>query len=135
MCVFLLCFVSCLSESHPFPRITKNNLQLQWKKCRWESTNLCNSFLGFIISGDGIRMDPAKVTAITDYPCTTSKKTLQCVLGMITSSLCFILNLALVTLSLHQLLKKGVSFTWNPACEDSFHHLKTRIEVALSSYL
>ena len=56
-------------------RITKHNLQLQWKKCRWGSTSL--RFLGFIISDDGIRMDPAKVAAITDYPRSTSIKTLQ----------------------------------------------------------
>ena len=34
--------------------ITKHNLQLQWKKCRWGSTSL--RFLGFIISSDGIRI-------------------------------------------------------------------------------
>ena len=40
----------------------------------------------------------------------------------------FIPNLALVTFPLRQLLKKGVSFNWDPACEDSFHHLKTMVQ-------
>ena len=106
--------------------ITKHNLQLQWKKCRWGSTNLC--FLGFIILGDGIRMDLAKVAAITDYPRPTSIKTLQRFLGMITFSLCFIPNLALVTFPLRHLLKKGVSFVWDPACEDNFRRLKTMVQ-------
>ena len=106
--------------------ITKHNLQLQWKKCRWGSTSL--RFLGFIISGDGIRMDPAKVAAINDYPRPTSVKSLQRFLGMITFSLRFIPNLALVTFPLRQLLKKGVSFSWDPACEDSFRRLKTMVK-------
>ena len=104
--------------------ITKHNLQLQWKKCRWESTSL--RLLDFIISGDGICMDPTKVAAITDYPRPTSIKTLQRFLGMITFSLRFIPNLALVTFPLRQPLKKGVSFIW-VACKDNFHRLKTMV--------
>ena len=105
--------------------ITKHNLQLQWKKCRWGSTSL--RFLGFIISGDGIRMDPAKVAAITDYPRPTSIKTLQPFLGMITFSLRLIPNLALVKFPLRHLLKKGVSFVWDLGCEDSFS-LKSMVQ-------
>ena len=106
--------------------ITKHNLHLQLKKCRWGSTRL--RFLGFIISSNGIRIDPAKVAAITNYPHPTSIKSLQRFLGMITFSLRFIPSLALVTFPLRQLLKKGVSFNWDPACEDSFHHLKTMVQ-------
>ena len=106
--------------------ITKHNLQLQWKKCRWESTSL--RLLDFIISGDGICMDPTKVVAITDYPRPTLIKTLQRFLGMITFSLRFIPNLALVTFPLRHLLKKGVSFVWDPACEDNFRRLKTMVQ-------
>ena len=107
--------------------ITKHNLQLQWKKCRWGSTSL--RFLGFIISSDGIRIDPAKVAAITDYPRPTSIKLLQRFLGMITFSLCFIPYLALVTFPRRQILKKGMSFNWDPACEDhSFRRLITMVQ-------
>ena len=73
-------------------------------------------------------MDPAKVAAINDYPRPTSVKSLQHFLGMITFSLRFIPNLALVTFRLRQLLKKGVSFIWDPACEDSFRRLKTMVQ-------
>ena len=73
-------------------------------------------------------MDPTKVATITDYPCPTSIKSLQHFLGMITFSLRFIPNLALVTFPLRQLLKKGVSFNWDPACEDSFRRLKTMVQ-------
>ncbi|MCO5611534.1 hypothetical protein L7F22_065787 [Adiantum nelumboides] len=40
-------------------RIQKFNLKLQFKKCRWGSTEL--KFLGFIISSEGIQMDPSKI--------------------------------------------------------------------------
>ena len=73
-------------------------------------------------------MDPTKVSAITDYPRPTSIKTLQLFLGMITFSLRFILILAFVTFPLRHLLKKGVSFIWDPACEDNFCCLKTMVQ-------
>ncbi|MCO5550275.1 hypothetical protein L7F22_003756 [Adiantum nelumboides] len=43
-------------------QIHKHNLQLQLKKCKWGTTKL--RFLGFIVSVDGVEMDPAKVKAI-----------------------------------------------------------------------
>ena len=73
-------------------------------------------------------MNPAKVAAITDYPRPTSIKSLQHFLGMITFSLRFIPNLSLVTFPLRQILKKGMSFNWDPACEDSFRRLKAMVQ-------
>ena len=73
-------------------------------------------------------MDHPKVAAIPNYPRPTLIKTLQRFLGMITFSLRFIPNLALVTLPFRHLMKKGVSFVWDPACEDRFRRLKTMVQ-------
>ena len=47
---------------------------------------------------------------------------------MITFSLRFISNLALVTFPLRHLFKKDVTFVWDPACNENFHRLKTMVQ-------
>ena len=104
--------------SHALQRIQEFNLQLQFRKCKWGCTQL--KFLGFLISEAGIRMDPAKITALTEFAPPQSVKTLQSFLGLINFSLRFIPNLAAISLPLRQLLQKNTPYIWTPACENSF---------------
>ena len=108
-------------------RIQRYNLQLQPNKCKWGSTQL--KFLGFLISADGIQMDPSKVIAITNYP-PPSTKSLQSFLGMTNFALRFIPNLAAITSPLRELLKKGFPFRWTDQCESSFNELKATLQEA-----
>ena len=91
-----------------FFKICKSGLKLNKKKCQIgvEST----VFLGHIISSEGIKVDPAKIEAITKMPLPNSVNELQQFLGMITYLGKFIPNLAEVTSPLCTLLKKEVKF-------------------------
>ena len=67
-------------------------------------------FLGHIISSEGVKVDPAKIEAITKVPFPNSVNELQRFLGMITYLRKFIPNLAEVTSPLCTLLNKEVEF-------------------------
>jgi hypothetical protein len=54
---------------------------LKAEKCYFEKEEI--EFLGLIISEKGIRMDPYKVKAITDWPIPTTKRELQQFLGFV----------------------------------------------------
>ena len=66
--------------------------------------------LRHIISSEGVKVDPAKIEAITKMPLLNSVNELQQFLGMITYLGKFIPNLADVTSLLRTLLKKEVEF-------------------------
>ena len=67
-------------------------------------------FLGHITSSEGVKVDPAKIEAITKVPFQNSVNELQRFLGMIAYLRKFIPNLAEVTSPLCTLLKKEVEF-------------------------
>ncbi len=49
------------------------------------SCTVC-SFLGYIVSAEGIRMDPEKVKAVVEWPSPDSRKALQRFLGFANST-------------------------------------------------
>ena len=102
----------------------QHNLKLHWKKCRWGSTQL--KFLGYIISIEGLQMDPKK----TDFPWPTTVKSLQRFLGMATFSFRIIPNMTTMTTPLRHLLQKGWKFEWKTQCENNFIQLKDTLHQA-----
>ena len=108
--------------------VQRYRLQLQWKKCRWGST--CLRFLGYVISSDGIQMDPEKTEAVQKFPRPTTVKQLQRFLGLLTFSLRFIPRLADLSAPLRALLQKDAPFLWTKACESSFLQLKRTLQAS-----
>jgi hypothetical protein len=62
-------------------KLRQHQLLLKAEKCYFEKEEI--KFLGLIISEKGIRMDPHKVKAITDWPTPTTKRELQQFLGFV----------------------------------------------------
>jgi hypothetical protein len=62
-------------------KLRQHQLSLKAEKCYFEKEEI--EFLGLIISKKGIRMDPHKVKAITDWLIPTTKRELQQFLGFI----------------------------------------------------
>jgi len=46
--------------------LTKAGLQVKPQKCEFQTNNI--EYLGFIITMEGLRMDPAKITTIIEWP-------------------------------------------------------------------
>ncbi|CEP15198.1 hypothetical protein, partial, partial [Parasitella parasitica] len=84
-------------------------------------------FLGFVISPQGISMDPEKVKSIAEWPAPKSVHDVQVFLGLANFYRRFIKNYSKVCTPLTALLKKDVPFKWTTATEATFNELKKHI--------
>ena len=82
------------------------------------------TFLGFVISADGIEIDSAKVEAIHNWEALKCVKDVQCFLGFVNFYRRFIDKYLEICQPLFQLLKKDTPFNWSPQCETVFEQLK-----------
>ena len=85
------------------------------------------TFLGHIVSADGVKPDPKNIEAITEYPMPKSKTELQRFLRMVTYLGKFIPKLSQETAPLRELLKKNVEFVTKKSQKDVFDRFKTLI--------
>jgi hypothetical protein len=98
-------------------------LQLDIDKCEFEVQS--TKYLGFIVeAGKGLRMDPAKVNAITDWKAPTSAKGVLGFLGFANFYRRFIKDFSRITAPLYGLVKKRMDFKWTEDADQSFKRLK-----------
>ena len=88
------------------------------------------SFLGHVISGDGIAVDPSKVEAVSQWETPKSVTEIRSFLGLADYYRRFIEGFSKLALPLTQLTCKGKSFVWDVHCENSFNELKKRLTTA-----
>ncbi|CAK1598289.1 unnamed protein product [Parnassius mnemosyne] len=113
-------------------RLHKNGMKLRKDKCLFMVDEV--KYLGYIISKDGIKVDPDKVAAIVKIPRPKDVSDLRSFLGLVNFYAKFIKNLSTTLAPLYGLLKKGVTWDWDRSCEDSFKKIKkvlTSAEVLL----
>jgi hypothetical protein len=97
-------------------------------KCKFYQSEIL--FLGHIVSGDGVKVDPAKVQAVKDFPRPTDVHHLRSFLGMATYFRKFIDKFSRVAHPLTDLLRKDIQWRWNDACETAFCKLKELLSTA-----
>jgi hypothetical protein len=81
-------------------------------------------FAGFIITGTGIRPDPGKIRAISDFPAPTNISALRSFLGLANQLGMFHPGLAAATDDLRWLLKKDIAWSWTPEIHNAFLRVK-----------
>jgi len=85
------------------------------------------SFLGHVISGSGVAVDPSKVEAVSQWETPKSVTEIRSLLGLAGYYRRFIEGFSKLALSLLQLTCKGKAFVWDVNCENSFNELKKRL--------
>jgi hypothetical protein len=85
------------------------------------------SYLGHIITEDGVRPDPTKVEAIKNFPRPETAKQLKSFLGMASYYRRFIPRFSQIAAPLHSLLKKNTEFEWLCEQEEAFQELKHKL--------
>ena len=78
-------------------------------------------FLGYVISSEGISMDPAKVKTVVEWQ---TSRSVQCFLGFANFYRKFIQDYSKLVLPLTQLTRKGQSFVWSEEADMAFKSLK-----------
>ena len=82
------------------------------------------SFLGHIVSVEGIRVDPIKIEAVVNWKPPRNVTKVRSFLGLAGYYRRFVKGFFVIASPLTKLLKKGVKFEWTDKCQDSFEQLK-----------
>ena len=109
-------------------RLLENSLYVKAEKCEFHVKTV--SFLGYIVSEGRIKMDPAKVSAVTTWPTPATRQKLQQFLGFANFYRRFIRNYSTVAAPLTALTSSKRSFCWTPEAERAFQALKARFTSA-----
>ncbi|KAK3572408.1 hypothetical protein QTP86_032628 [Hemibagrus guttatus] len=110
-------------------RLQRHRLFVKPKKCEFHQSTM--SFLGYVITRQGVEMDVTKVQAVTEWPSPSMVKELQRFLGFAIFYRRFIRNYSSVAGLLTSLLKgKPRRLAWIDQAQAAFQRLKERFTMA-----
>ena len=102
--------------------LRKEKLYAKFSKCEFWLPEV--TYLGHVISGKGIAVNPERVQAVLDWTPPESVKQVRSFLGLASYCRRFVENFSKVAKPLTELLKKDKKFDWTPQCKSSFQELK-----------
>ena len=108
-----------------FQRLREVNLKLKMEKCSFLKKHI--QYLGHIVSGEGIKPIPEKLSAIQQMPRPYIPKEVKQFLGLVGYYRKFIPHYADIARPLHALTRKDTVFEWSDICQKSFDLLKTMV--------
>jgi hypothetical protein len=104
--------------------LKKNQLISNLQKCEFGKMSLI--YLGHMIGGGELRVDPEKIAAITQWPIPTSVTEVRSFMGATQYLRKFIINFSTTTTPLHALTTNGKSFHWGKQQQRAFEYLKKK---------
>ena len=100
----------------------ENQLHLKPEKCEFSKKQV--EYLGFVITGEKVMMDPIKVDGVKSWPTPTNLKTLRSFIGFINFYRRFVQDFSRIARPLHDLTKDGVKWEWKTEHQEAFDKLK-----------
>ena len=111
-----------------FEALQNAGLRLNLKKCHFCRPEV--AFLGFIVSAEGTKSDPAKVQDMIQFPRPKDLHGVRSFLGTLSYYRRFIQDFSKKAQPLHLLTKKKIAFHWGPRQEKAFQELKNEMTKA-----
>ena len=108
--------------------LREQKLFCKLKKCDFNKPEL--KFVGHIVGAKGVKPDPEKVSAVSDWPSPHNLHELRKFLGFTNYFRKFLQGYSQRTAPLTNLLRKNVPYEWTEVCEDSFKQLKADLTSA-----
>ncbi|KAA3477082.1 DNA/RNA polymerases superfamily protein [Gossypium australe] len=102
--------------------LREKQLFVKFSKCEFWLREV--TFLGHVVSADGIRVDPRKIEAVLDWKPPKSVVEIRSFLGLAGYYRRFVEGFSLIAAPLTKLLRKGVPFVWSDKQQESFKMLK-----------
>ena len=103
-------------------------LYAKLKKCEFWLHKV--SFIGHVVTNDGISIDSGKVDVVSNWRRPTTVTEIRSFLGLAGYYRRFFEGFSKIALPLTSLTQKGVKFEWSDGCERSFQELKNRLVTA-----
>jgi hypothetical protein len=97
-------------------------LMLKASKCEFHMTK--TEYLGYIISPNGISMDPEKIKTVKEWKEPTNVKGIQSFLGFANFYRRFVHDFSKITTPLTKLTRKETPFKWTEDAQNAFDKLK-----------
>ena len=130
MVVFIDGILVYSEDAREYEQHLKIVLQTLREKKLYAKLNKCDfwlkevSFLGHIVSVEGIRVDIAKIEAVVNWKPPRSVTEVRIFLGLAGYYRRFGKRFSFIASPLTKLLRKGVKFAWSDKCQNSFEQLK-----------
>jgi hypothetical protein len=105
--------------------LREKKLFAKLKKCEFWLKEV--SFLGHVISKDGVAVDPRKIEAVTNWERPSNVNEIRSFLGFAGYYRRFVESFSKLSRPLTALTKKNAHFIWSDECEECFQELKQRL--------
>lgn len=102
-----------------------SNLKLSPEKCLFFTNR--TTFLGHLITDEGLSMDPEKVKAVQEWPKPTNVTEVRSFVGLCSYLRKFISGFSTICKPLHKLTEKGHKFVWTEKGDIAFDTLKSEL--------
>ncbi len=104
---------------------------LKLTKCLFLAAEML--YLGFVISSEGLKLEPAKLQMITAWPVLTTCPQVSSFLSFTRYYRRFVPDYSLKTVALHKEKNSVEKFNWTPECQAEFEAVQ--VEFAKNLYL
>jgi hypothetical protein len=109
-------------------KLRAHKLYAKFRKCEFWLEKI--SFLGHILTAEGVAVDPGKVETVSNWQQPTNVSEIRSFLGLAGYYRRFIEGFSKIARPMTEFLKKEKKFNWTESCEKSFQELKRRLNTA-----
>ncbi|KAG8474874.1 hypothetical protein CXB51_031596 [Gossypium anomalum] len=102
--------------------LREKELYAKFSKCEFWLREV--TFLGHVVSAEGIKVDPRKIEAILEWKPPRSVSEIQSFLGLAGYYRRFVEGFSVMAAPLTKLIRKGVPFVWTEKQQEAFEKLK-----------
>jgi hypothetical protein len=106
-------------------KLREVNMKLNPSKCCFAAKTI--TFLGHMVSKEGIRPDPGKVETVLHFPTPRNVTSVKSFLGLTGYYRKYVRSYTSLAGPLFELTKKDVAFVWDMGCEQAYQALKAAL--------
>jgi len=103
-------------------RLRSSGFSIKLSKCWFGKSEA--TYLGHLISSDGVKPLPSKIEAVKNFKVPENLKEVRSFLGLVNYYHRFVPNMATIAEPLYALMKKNVHYKWSEQCQKAFEQIK-----------